>query len=135
MTAPSPSFAASIASLSEAFAVRVVSLLLSATVADVQALLDPTTEADPPPAAPARGPRGRAPARPSTDPRIAGEVAALQKHLALSPASGQRGEDARKALGWSKVKWNDRLSRALAEGRIRKEGEKRATRYWAVRKS
>ncbi len=45
---------------------------------------------------------------------------------------GVTGEDARKALGLVKNRWNTCVSRAAKRGQVRKEGEKRRTRYWAT---
>ena len=57
-------------------------------------------------------------------------VELLVKYLRSHPAS--TGEEARKSLGLLKHTWNARVSRAIKEGKVRKEGDRRATRYWAT---
>ena len=52
------------------------------------------------------------------------------KYLRSHP--GSAGEEARKHLCLVKHTWNARVSRAIKEGRVRKEGDRRATRYWAT---
>ena len=41
-------------------------------------------------------------------------------------------KDGSKNLGLVKHTWNARVSRAIQEGKVRKEGDRRATRYWAT---
>jgi len=57
-------------------------------------------------------------------------VELLVKYLRSHP--GSPGEEARKCLGLVKHTWNARVSRAIKEGKVRKEGDRRATRYWAT---
>jgi hypothetical protein len=53
-------------------------------------------------------------------------VAYLRSH------PGSTGEEARKTLGLKKNRWNTCMYRAIREGKIRKEGKHRSTRYWAT---
>ena len=72
------------------------------------------------------------PGRPvGTTTRDTGETVDLVvKYLRSHPAS--TGEEARKTLGLVKHTWNARVSRAITDGKVRKEGDRRATRYWAT---
>jgi len=45
---------------------------------------------------------------------------------------GTSGEAARNSLGLEKNRWNTCVYRALRDGKIRKDGERRSTRYWAA---
>jgi hypothetical protein len=45
---------------------------------------------------------------------------------------GTSGEEARAALGIPKPQWGTYVARALKGGQLRREGQKRATKYWAV---
>jgi hypothetical protein len=80
-------------------------------------------------AEPSTAPR---PGRPvGTTTRDTGETVDLVvKYLRSHP--GSSGEEARKSLGLVKHTWNARVSRAIKEGKVRKEGDRRATRYWAT---
>jgi hypothetical protein len=53
-------------------------------------------------------------------------VAYLRSHPGIT------GEGARKALGLEKNRWNTCVARAIKDGKVRKEGERRSTRYWAT---
>jgi len=74
----------------------------------------------------------RAPGRPAgtTTQDTGATVELVVKYLRSHPAS--TGEEARKNLGLVKHTWNARVSRAIKEGKVRKEGDRRATRYWAT---
>ncbi len=75
---------------------------------------------------------GPAPIRPRGRPRQdQGEaIELIVKYLRSHPSSS--GEDVRKALGWVKNVWSSRVSRAIEEGKVRKQGDRRSTRYWAA---
>ncbi len=79
-------------------------------------------------AEPATPPR---PGRPlgSTTQHTGATVDLVVKYLRSHP--GSPGEEARKSLGLVKHTWNARVSRAIKERKVRKEGDRRATRYWA----
>ncbi len=74
----------------------------------------------------------RGPGRPvgSTKQDTRATVELVVKYLRSHPAS--TGEEARGSLGLVKHTWNARVSRAIKEGKVRKEGDRRATRYWAT---
>jgi len=64
--------------------------------------------------------------------RVAHETVAERMTLIvkyMKPHPGTTGEAARKALGLPKHTWS---TRAVAQGTLRKEGDRRSTRYWAV---
>jgi hypothetical protein len=52
------------------------------------------------------------------------------KYLRSHP--GSSGEATRKTLGITKPRWSKAAARAVASGKLRKEGERRSTKYWAV---
>ena len=54
----------------------------------------------------------------------------IVKYLRSHP--GTTGEDARKTLGLVKNRWNTCVYRAVRDGKVRQEGERRSTRYWAT---
>ena len=45
---------------------------------------------------------------------------------------GTSGEAARKALKIERSQWSPAVSKAITEKKIRKEGERRSTKYWAT---
>jgi hypothetical protein len=61
---------------------------------------------------------------------VAERMALIVKYMKSHP--GTTGEAARKALGLPKHTWSNMAAKAVAQGRLRKEGDRRATRYWAV---
>jgi hypothetical protein len=54
----------------------------------------------------------------------------IVKYLRSHP--GTSGELTRKALGIARPRWSKAAARAVAAGKLRKEGERRSTKYWAV---
>ena len=50
----------------------------------------------------------------------------------LRTHAGVTGEVARKSLGLEKNRWNTCVYRGIRDGKIRKDGERRSTRYWAT---
>ena len=60
----------------------------------------------------------------------AGDAELIVAYLRSHP--GVTGEEARKTLGLKKNRWNTCVYRAIRQGKIRKEGEHRSTRYWAT---
>jgi len=65
----------------------------------------------------------------------AGSSAAPRPELILAYMKshpGTSGEAARAALGIPRGQWGTYVARALKGGKLRKEGQKRATRYWAT---
>jgi hypothetical protein len=52
--------------------------------------------------------------------------------LYLRSHPGATGESTRKILAVEKGRWNRIIARAIQGGRLRKEGTKRGTKYWAV---
>ena len=79
-----------------------------------------------------------APARPTPAPRLprhtpegnAARSDALVNYIKSHP--GTLGQDARKALGFPRSQWHTYISRAIHAGKLRKEGDQRGTKYWAV---
>ncbi len=61
---------------------------------------------------------------------VADRMGLIVKYLKSHP--GTTGEVARKALGLQKHTWTTMAAKAVAEGKLRKQGERRSTRYWAV---
>jgi hypothetical protein len=123
--------------LASTFATAIVETIRSSSLAEI---LDVNVPQETP--AP-RSPRGSTtkgterstsprPGRPlgSTSHDTGATVELLVKYLRSHP--GSPGEEARKSLGLLKHTWNARVSRAIKEGKVRKEGELRSTRYWAV---
>jgi hypothetical protein len=45
---------------------------------------------------------------------------------------GTLGQNARKALGFPRSQWHTYISRAIKSGKLRREGDRRGTKYWAV---
>jgi hypothetical protein len=64
-------------------------------------------------------------------PRSTAEDAEVIAKFLRSPP-GTTGEQARKTLGLEKNRWNTCVYRAIRDGKIRKEGERRSTMYWAT---
>jgi len=70
-------------------------------------------------------PAHRGPAR-STD----ADAELVVKYLRSHP--GTTGEAARRSLGREKNRWNTCVARAILDGKIRKQGERRSTRHWTA---
>ena len=79
-----------------------------------------------------------APARPTRAPRLPRHTpegnAARSKVLVnyIKSHPGTLGQDARRALGFPRSQWHTYISRAIKSGKLRKEGDRRGTKYWAV---
>ncbi len=131
-----------IASLASTFARQVVALIGTAQVAELVAIATsgkaPAAKAAPVAAAPS-APRGAAPraVKPVGRPRKGGRrssteiLAELDRIVeSVAAAPGQRSEEIQKKLGIASKDIERPISIGLAKGLLRKEGEKRATRYF-----
>jgi hypothetical protein len=94
----------------------------------------PASRAPRPPRATERLKPRTGPAAPSgrrSGPRnTAKDAATIVAYLRSHP--GSSGEAARHALGLEKNRWNTCVYRALRDGQIKKRGDRRSTKYWAV---
>jgi len=70
----------------------------------------------------------RAAPAPPADP--ADRVGLIVSYVKSHPGTG--GEAVRKALGFAKDRWAYYVTKALGAKLLRKEGQKRATKYWAT---
>ncbi len=61
---------------------------------------------------------------------VAERMALIVKYMKSHP--GTTGEAARKALGLPKHTWSTMAAKAVAQGKLRKEGNRRSTKYWAA---
>jgi hypothetical protein len=117
--------------LASAFAKAVVDAIRASSVAEILAEEPahgrspgrPPASAASPKASPT--PTSRAPKQ-DTHETVELIVAYLRSHPGIT------GEGARKALGLRKNRWNTCIARGIKGGKVRKEGEKRSTRYWAT---
>jgi hypothetical protein len=152
------SLRSSIDALAAEFAAAIVAAVRGSTLAEILETGVPhrgpgrprnteTSVAPPPPPAPAlkRG-RGRprksdgpatktAPAakRGRGRPRSTDRGANLNAIVAYVKAHPRtRGETARKALGLEKHVWSTTVAQAVKEGKLKKEGDRRATTYWVA---
>jgi hypothetical protein len=66
------------------------------------------------------------PAKTNTATIVESIVAYVQKH------PGTSGEAARKSLGIDRNKWSPSVAKAIEAKKLRKQGERRSTKYWAV---
>jgi hypothetical protein len=134
---------ASIQSLADAFATKVLAAIRGASLEEILGQGEPRgatrrgpgrprTSATPRGAAPgrvARGTGGRRRVR-----RSASDIAAVAERIVTFVAKhnkGVRGEQIRKELGIAKNAWMKPLGMALASKKLRKTGKKRATTYFA----
>jgi len=121
----------SIARLAESFATQVLAAIRSASLEDIAALSGgrvaaPRAAAPSAAAAPAGGRR-----RPGRPPRV--DVAGLAGKvgdLLGKNADGMRAEQIRGALGVAKNQLVKVINKGLADGSLKKTGEKRATKYF-----
>jgi hypothetical protein len=135
-----------IASLASTFARQVVALIGTAQVAELVAIASsgkgPSAKAAPAAASPSAS-RGAAPrvaaaaAKKPARPRKGGRrssteiLAELDRIVAsVAAAPGQRSEEIQKKLGIASKDIERPISIGLSKGLLRKEGEKRATRYF-----
>ena len=105
--------------LATTFAAGVIAALRDARVDDVSAVSGILQDAD----LPSKGTGG---ARETPPARLALLVMYIKSHPGIT------GEAARKALDMQKHTWSTMAARGVAEGKLRKEGERRSTRYWAL---
>ena len=75
----------------------------------------------------ANAPTGGAATPPATP---AARVSLIVSYVKSHPGAG--GEAIRKALGLPRDRWAYYVTKALGAKQIRKEGQKRATKYWAA---
>jgi hypothetical protein len=75
-----------------------------------------------------RGSKNAAPGAKSTG--TLSVVESITAYVTQHP--GTSGEAARKALKIDRNKWSPAVAKAIAGKRIRKEGEKRSTKYWGA---
>jgi hypothetical protein len=118
----------SIARLAESFATQVLSAIRSASLDDIAALSGGRAGRAPAAAAAPRAASGRRPGRP---PKIdvsglSGKVTDLLK----GKSEGLRAEQIRDALGVAKNQLVKVITKGLADGSLKKTGEKRATKYF-----
>lgn len=127
----------SIARLAESFATQVLTAIRSASFEDIAVLSGGGgggaarggRGGRPAAAAAPRAPSGRRPGRP---PKI--DVAGLAgkvTELLAGKSDGLRAEQIREALGVAKNQLVKVITQGLAEGTLKKTGEKRATKYFA----
>jgi hypothetical protein len=84
-----------------------------------------STAASPPPSSPT----ARAPARSRRGKPSASNLAArIAEHVEANP--GLTGEVVRAALGVDRPRWSKAVALAVATGKVRREREKRAAKYW-----
>jgi hypothetical protein len=119
-----PDLRSTLAHLSEALADAVIASVRATTVPDILAL----TDGKPAPASRARRHAGRP--RGSTAEKTAQTVAATVAYVKDHPRTD--GKAARVALGIEKNRWSSCVARAITTKQLRKEGDLRATKYWAV---
>jgi hypothetical protein len=60
----------------------------------------------------------------------AGIVESIVAYVRQHPATS--GEAARKSLGIDRNKWSPSVAKAIESKKLRKQGERRSTKYWAV---
>ena len=129
---------AEIEALSRTFAMSIVDAMKRASLADILGASGSPGAAAPAKRGPGRPngvttnevPTKRRPGRPSKNenqtPRLDLVVAYVKSH------PGSKPEAIRTALDIPQQQWGTYAARALKTGKLRKEGEKRATKYWAV---
>jgi hypothetical protein len=120
----------SIARLAESFATQVLTAIRSSSFEDIAALSGSgaSTRAGRPAAAAPRAPSGRRPGRP---PKIdVSGLAGKVTELLHGKADGLRAEQIREALGVAKNQLVKVITKGLADGSLKKTGEKRATKYF-----
>jgi hypothetical protein len=127
-----PDLRSAIDDLAKTFATSIVAAIRASNLDDLVGLAEPST----------RDPRRRGPGRPkgstsrlgtkkaspSGTPSTASLTQRIAEHIEAHP--GQTGEVARAALGVTKPRWSKAVALAVATGKLRKEGERRATRYF-----
>jgi hypothetical protein len=145
---------ATIHQLTQTFATSIVAALRASNLADILSLSE---EARPAPRAPgdrarARGPSAKKPGRAkrtsakrgaetgggeavkaSDGPHIGNGSSprdVILAHFRTHP--GDTGEAARKKIGMARGQWSYTIGALMETGALRREGEKRATKYWAV---
>ena len=117
------------------FATEVLKAIRGASLEDIldEATASPSHRASA--ATPAKRGRGRPKGSKNAAPGVKSTgtgsvVESITAYVTQHP--GTSGEAARKALKIDRNKWSPAVAKAIAEKRIRKEGEKRSTKYWGA---
>jgi hypothetical protein len=122
-----PTLDADLRTLTASFASDLVLVVKRAALAEVARIIK-EVEAEAPPARPLRRAAKRAPSR-----QVRGSAAdgpdAILAYVRRHP--GERSENVRSAVGLSRGQMQNAVKKLLATGKLKAEGERRATRYYA----